>query len=141
MKKILKISVIVFMASLMLVSCGGDKNENKDDNFKNTQSIQSVENNDDYIGIYEYSKIEFEEEIPEDELEIYERIGSSMSIELCEGGKLVTVDDGVSFDGEWEIDGEKLIMTMDGDEVELKIKDGKIYFDAYDGVNIIYEKK
>ena len=96
---------------------------------------------DPNLGVYKLESImglsleEFAEMLGED----VESVKDYMTVELKENGKASFSTEGDVEEVDWKLEGDKLILTADGDSLEGTLKDGKITLD-FDDEEVILAK-
>ena len=125
MKKALALALAALLLIGLLAACGGGGGGSSK-----------------YEGTYYMSKLaDFTVQEYADLFEIsLEEAEKAFAIELKSGGKASFIEDGEPEECTWKVDGEKLILTEDGETLEGTIKDGVITFD-FDGEILELTKK
>lgn len=95
----------------------------------------------DYLGVYKlYTIVDMTIQEYADLFEVsVEEAEKIMTLELKSGGKAVFTSDGESETVDWKVDGEKLVLSAEGETLEGTIKDGIITLD-FDGESIQLKK-
>ena len=105
MKKFITICLAAIMMTSLLTACGGKSNAN--------------------VGTYKVESLggktveEYKEATGED-------LSDQFQLELKKDGKGSVTVQGEENEITWELDGEKLSLTADGDTLEATLKDGKV---------------
>ena len=124
MKKAIAIVLLAVMILGLLAACGGGNNGEK--KLLGTYKLYMLAD----MTIKEYADL-FEVSVEEAE--------KIMTLELKSGGKAVFTSDGESETVDWKVDGEKLVLSAEGETLEGTIKDGIITLD-FDGEGIQLKK-
>ena len=138
MKRIVSLTLVVLMVAALFVGCGGG-----DSNPVGTYSFKSINGKslEDYFADYkdqaEAAGMDFDALLALMGIDL-SHPEEFMKLELMEGGKLtLTAKMSVAEEtkeGTWELNGDKLTMTVDGDPQECTFKNGEITM-TMDGEN------
>lgn len=125
MKKSISIVLVFVMSAMLLVGCGGSSGA---------------------AGTYKMTKAEMNgQEMDMDTLS--ETLGGQTmeaTITLKDDGNaemaVNVLGQEQSANGTWKEDGDKIVITANGEEQSMEYKDGKLYVDSGNGVKLILEK-
>ena len=122
MKSMKKTFAIVMLAVLLLgllAACGGSGKDSGDNKYVGTYKLSKLAD----MTVQEYADL-FEMKL--------EDAQNFMTIELKSGGKAVFTSDDEPAEVDWKVEGEKLILSAEGESIEGTIKGGVIALD-FDG--------
>ena len=124
MKKILTLALAALLLVGLLAACGGSGSSSK---YEGTYYMTKLSD----FTVQEYAEL----------LELsLEEAEKTFAIELKSGGKGSFIEDGEPEDITWKVDGEKLTISAQGENLEGTIKDNVITFD-FDGDVLELTKK
>lgn len=128
MKRSIVLLTCMLLIATVLSACGG------------------LSGKDPNIGIYRLDSLMgvTAEEFDEKNGENGEKLADMMSIELKEDGKAIwKIQDEEDQELEWSLDGEKLLLTIEGEEQEATLQNGTITLQLEDEISIemIFKKE
>ena len=119
MKKTIAIVMLAVLLLGLLAACGGSGKDSGDNKYVGTYKLSKLAD----MTVQEYADL-FEMKL--------EDAQNFMTVELKSGGKAVFTSDDEPVEVSWKVEGEKLILSAEGESIEGTIKDGVIALD-FDG--------
>ena len=127
MKRVVSLMLVVLMIAAIFVGCGSSGSSGDVGNPEGLYKIKSVNGK----SVKEYFKSETGVTNDSDiDLALaylgIDSLDNLITFELRSGGKLVASMMGQSVEGTWKLNGNKVIMTVDGESSEATFKNGEL---------------